>query len=50
MTSPYLKCVVAAVLASLTAASGIWVDQPWLSVALAAVTAVGVYVTPNSPR
>lgn len=45
-TEPY-KFVYAFVLAALTSASAIWTDIPWLTVALAAVGAVGVYFVPN---
>jgi hypothetical protein len=48
-TQPY-KAVYAFVLATLTAASGIWLDNPWLTLALAGVTAVGTYFVPNPPK
>lgn len=53
----YAKTVVAVLFAALTVMYGALsgpngdiTDQEWVSIALAAVTAVGVYVTPNSRR
>lgn len=43
---PY-KAIYALVLACLTAASGIWLDNPYLTGALAVVTALGTYFIPN---
>lgn len=43
---PY-KAIYAAIMAGLTAASGIWVGNPYLTIALATLTAVGTFVVPN---
>lgn len=43
---PY-KAIYAFVLACLTAASGIWLDNVYLTGALALVTALGTYFVPN---
>lgn len=45
----YAKAIYAAVLAALTAAAAIYIAVPALTIALAAVTALGVYVVPNVP-
>lgn len=47
---PYAKAVYAAILAALTAAAAIYVAVPALTIALAAVTALGVYMVPNAPE
>ncbi len=47
--SVYAKAIYAAVLAALTAAAAIYVDNAALTIALATVTAVGVYIVPNTP-
>lgn len=44
------KFIYAAVFAALTAAAAIFVANPVLIIALAAVTAVGVYFVPNQPE
>ena len=41
------KFFYALVLAMLTSASVIWVGNPWLTIALAGLGAVGVYFVPN---
>lgn len=53
----YAKAVVAALVAALTLAyaaldgpDGSISDKEWVNIALAAVTAVGVYVVPNSRK
>jgi len=43
---PY-KAIYAFVFAALTAASGIWLDNVWITGALALVTALGTYFVPN---
>lgn len=43
---PY-KAIYAFVMATLTAASGIWLNNPYLTMALAGLTAVGTYFVPN---
>lgn len=43
------KFIYAAVFAALTSASVIYVEVPAITIALAAVGAVGVYFVPNSP-
>lgn len=48
-TEPY-KFVYALVLAALTSASVIWVGNPWITIALAGVGAVGVYFVPNPDK
>lgn len=53
----YAKAVVAALIAALTIAyaaldgeNGSISDQEWVNIALAAVTAVGVYAVPNARK
>lgn len=43
---PY-KAIYAFVLATITAATGVWVGNPYLTMALAVVTALGTYFVPN---
>ena len=45
----YAKAIVAIVLAGITAAQAIWVDNNVLTVLGAVVTAIGVYLVPNTP-
>lgn len=45
--SVYAKAVYAAVMAALTAASAIYVDNVVLVIVLAALTPLGVYLVPN---
>lgn len=47
--SVYAKAIYATVLAALLAAQSIYVGNPVLTIVLAAVTAIGVYVIPNKP-
>lgn len=41
------KAIYAFVFATLTAASGIWMDNPYITLALAGLTAVGTYLVSN---
>jgi hypothetical protein len=43
----YAKAVYAAILAALTTASALYVGNPLLTIGLAVVLAIGVYVVPN---
>lgn len=43
----YAKAIAAAITAGLTAASAIYVDNAWLTIALAVVTTITVYLVPN---
>lgn len=50
----YAKAIVAVLIAGVTAAQAALTDgitgQEWLTVALAVLTAVGVYLVPNAPK
>lgn len=48
-TEPY-KFIYALVFAAATTASSIYTDMTWLTIVLAALTAVGVYFVPNPPK
>lgn len=47
--SKFSKAIYAAVLAGLTSASVIWVGNPYITIGLAALGAIGVYFVPNAP-
>lgn len=46
----YAKAVYAMVMAALTAAAAIYVDNVWLTIAIATLVPLGVYLVPNAPK
>lgn len=48
--SPYAKALYAVVMAGLTAAAAIYVDVTWLTIVIAALVPLGVYLVPNTPE
>lgn len=45
----YAKAIYAMVMAGLTAAAAIYVDITWLTIIIAALVPMGVYLVPNAP-
>lgn len=44
------KAIYAAIMAGLLAAQAIYVDITWLTIVIATLTAVGVYIVPNAKQ
>ncbi len=47
--SVYAKAIYAVIMAGLTAAAAIYVDVTWLTIVIAALVPLGVYLVPNAP-